>query len=134
MQAIEGLTIFHVIAAVLGIVLFIAALVLLILSGIKTNTYPRSLLYFFAFGVALVIYPITGKIIYGEIIGDLAKYAADAKADPENTKKQELLKDSIDRANKSLYISPENTKKLIIANDVITTNELKRANEPIPVK
>jgi len=123
LKAVEGLTIFHVIAAVLGIVLFITALGLLIRSAVLFNTYPATLILFLALGVAFETYPIIGWVHVQSIIDALPKVTAEAKANPEDQNKQELLAESLERLDKSVYISPRTNTNLKIANDIIVAND-----------
>ena len=112
MKLAEGLTIFHLIAAILGIILFLTALVLLIRSAIKTNTYPKTLIVCLVIGGMLEVFPVTKKFEANSLISDIGTLTEKLKTEPTNLKMKQELQKKIQKVERWNYRSTKTQLKL----------------------
>jgi hypothetical protein len=112
MSPIEGLTIIHVLAAVLGTVLFLVALGLLVRAALKNNIYPATLVSCIVIGAALIVFPVTKKLEFNSMVSDMTRLTAKVEKNPNDLDAKRQLKEKVERIEKSPSLSPKTTDKL----------------------
>ena len=126
LELTEGLTIYHQIAAILGIILFLTALALFIRAAVKTNTYPKPLIACLVIGGMLEVFPVTGKFEAIGIVDKINTLTDELKHEPTNAaKKREFearkkeLQKNIQKVERWDYKSPATKLKLNRARELL---------------
>lgn len=135
MSPIEGLTVIHVLAAVLGTLLFLVCLGLFVRSGIKFNTYPKMLVVCIVIGATLTVFPVTKKFEVNSLISEMAKLSKKVEKNPnDKTAKMELEK-KILKLEKAPSLSPNTVKKLDDAKILLQKDtRIIKPLKPAPMK
>lgn len=129
MSPIEGLTIVHVIVAILGMLTVLVGLGLFIHAAVKNKKYPISLVSLIAVGAILTAFPVTKKLEFNSALEDISMLTEKLKNNPDDKTTQAQLAERVAEVRESKSLSLETKKKLNTAKELVI--ESRKITTPV---